>query len=330
MHREHGDFFDMEFSLGLIPLTFGPFLYLYTEYLIEGRKRFRSRDYLHFLPFALLTSSYFIFFKDVVEFNDTSYLKQDPYLWVRMVYALVFFGSILIYTLLTFQKLRQYRQQINTRFSYRDGTINLFWLNFIAILFSVTFIVYFIVGSINAVAFDRVIDTATISHVGLTILAFSISYFGLKQPLLFRNIEASPPEAPLVDEADDPEAKAETKPKLETQEANRIQQKLERIMQEEKPYLNAELTLHDLSALLNVSKPELTYLLNAHIGKNFFTYVNEYRLKAVIRRLENPDYDHLTIMAIAYDCGFNSKSTFNSLFKQFTGQTPSEFKKQRQ
>jgi AraC-like DNA-binding protein len=85
--------------------------------------------------------------------------------------------------------------------------------------------------------------------------------------------------------------------------------------------------LSELSAQINLAKHELTELLNVNIGKNFFTFVNEFRLKAVIRRLANPDYDHLTIMAIANDCGFNSKSTFNSLFKQAFGHTPSEYKK---
>ena len=78
---------------------------------------------------------------------------------------------------------------------------------------------------------------------------------------------------------------------------------------------------------MNMAKHELTDLLNVHIEKNFFSFVNEFRLNAVIRRLENPDFDHLTIIAIANDCGFNSKSTFNSLFKQHTGHTPSDYKK---
>jgi AraC-like DNA-binding protein len=74
-------------------------------------------------------------------------------------------------------------------------------------------------------------------------------------------------------------------------------------------------------------KHKLTALLNDHIGKNFFTFVNEFRLDEVIVKLKSPDFDHRTIMSIAYDSGFNSKSTFNSLFKKHTGHTPSQFKK---
>ena len=59
---EHGEFFDNQFSIGLIPLTFGPFLYLYTKYLMYRRYFFRSKDFLHFFPFLILTILYFLFF----------------------------------------------------------------------------------------------------------------------------------------------------------------------------------------------------------------------------------------------------------------------------
>ena len=97
-------------------------------------------------------------------------------------------------------------------------------------------------------------------------------------------------------------------------------------MDTEKPYLRPDLSLADLASTLDVSKSELTYLLNNYIGVNFFSYVNQYRLKSVLQKLEDSKFNHLTILSIAFDCGFNSKSTFNSLFKQHTGVTPSEYR----
>lgn len=336
MYNIHGEFFDAEFSLGLIPLTFGPFLYLYTCYLTKPEPGFRIRDLGHFLPFVLVTFAYFAFFKEEVNYSDSAYLSTDEYLWVRMVYALVFFTSIIVYTVLTFLRLSQYRRQINSQFSYSNSSVRLLWLNFIAGLFSFSFAIYFVLGSINALSFDKVIDTALVSHIGLTTMAFSISYFSLRQPRLFRQSSTELPKAKArlkVHTNDETEREnsgdRSNKARFTETEANLLQSKLERIMKEERPYLQPELTLNDLSILMNLPKHELTYLLNTHIGKNFFTYVNEYRLESVIRKLETPDFDHLTIIAIAYDCGFNSKSTFNSLFKQHTGQTPSEYKKNR-
>jgi AraC-like DNA-binding protein len=114
---------------------------------------------------------------------------------------------------------------------------------------------------------------------------------------------------------------------LKPDEAEKILQKLLEYMENEKPYLNDELTIQELSAKLNVSKHHLTQVLNINLGKNFFTFINEYRIEAVKKRLVDPNYDHLTILGIAYDCGFNSKSSFNGLFKQYTGVTPSEYRK---
>lgn len=327
LHTEHSEFFDMQFSLGLIPLTFGPILYLYTSYLVADRKRFRLLDTLHFLPFIIITLAYFIFFQDVVDFSDQAYLQRDEHLWVRMTFAIVFFASVITYTALTFVKLINFRKTIEAQFSYQDAQVRLFWLNFIAVLFSLSGLVVIVAGAYNAIMFKKVVDTSLLSHIGLTTVAYCISYFGLRQPTLFKveytvdeEEESDPLEAEALNEKD-------AKQRFTEEEAKRLEERLMLHMSEERPYLNPELTLGELSAQVNLAKHELTELLNVHIGKNFFTFVNEFRLKAVVRRLSNPDYDHLTIMGIANDCGFNSKSTFNSLFKQFTGKTPSEYKK---
>jgi AraC-like DNA-binding protein len=194
------------------------------------------------------------------------------------------------------------------------------------VLFSLSGLVVIVAGAYNAIMFEKIVDTSLLSHIGLTTVAYCISYFGLRQPQLFRTeytvkeTETEPEEIKVADK--------EMKQRFTDAEAQALIRRLMKHMEEERPYLNQELTLGELSAQINIAKHELTELLNVHIGKNFFTFVNEFRLKAVVRRLSNPDYDHLTIMGVANDCGFNSKSTFNSLFKQFTGKTPSEFKKE--
>lgn len=325
LNNEHGEFFDMQFSLGLIPLTFGPILYLYTSYLVAARKRFRPLDLLHFLPFVVITIAYFMFFQDVVDFSDETFLKEDEYLWVRVTFSLVFLTSVVSYTVLTFVKLINFRKTIEAQFSYQDRTLRLFWLNFIAVLFSLSGLVVVVAGAYNAMMFKKLVDTSLLSHVGLTTIAYAVSYFGLRQPSLFRSeylVEEEVPE-PANTESNE----KENKPRFSDEEAKILEERLIIHMNEERPYLNPELTLGELSAQINLAKHELTDLLNVHIGKNFFSFVNEFRLKAVVRRLGNPDYDHLTIIAIANDCGFNSKSTFNSLFKQYTGHTPSDYKK---
>jgi AraC-like DNA-binding protein len=324
LYSQHAEYFDVQFSLGLVPLTFGPFLYLYSCYLTDGSPRFKLRDMLHFIPFVLVTGAYLMFFQDVVDFSDEHYLMADRHLWVRISFALLFFLSVTVYTVLTFVRLAVYRRGLEAQFSYVDLRHKLFWLNFMAILYSISGVMVMLAGAYNAMRYARVVDTTFISNLGLTLIAYGISYFGLRQPSLFRTdlVEAAP--AP----ADDTAEGRQQKQRFSEVQAAELIAKLDRIMREERPYMNPELTLADLAAQMNLARYEVTDLLNVHIGKNFFTYVNEFRMEAVMRRLAMPDYDHLTIIAIANDCGFNSKSTFNSLFKAHTGLTPSDYKKQ--
>ncbi len=92
-----------------------------------------------------------------------------------------------------------------------------------------------------------------------------------------------------------------------------------------KPYLDRELTIYNLSDQLRISRHTLSEVINEHMGMNFYNLVNEYRVKEVKQRMKNEDYRQLTILAIAYDSGFNSKSSFNTIFKEKTGQTPSQY-----
>ena len=112
--------------------------------------------------------------------------------------------------------------------------------------------------------------------------------------------------------------------------ANEIERKLLTYMRDQKPYLNPELTIVDLSVQLQVSKHHLTQVINNKVGKNFFNFINDYRIEAVKQKLKDPNMKHLTLLAIALDSGFNSKSSFNSLFKQYTGMTPTEWRKSQE
>lgn len=94
----------------------------------------------------------------------------------------------------------------------------------------------------------------------------------------------------------------------------------------EKPHLNAELTIQDLSKQMNITRYHLTEILNNDLGKNFFNFINYYRVEEIKQRLLSSKFEHLTIVAIAFDSGFKSKSTFNSIFKQQTGKTPSKWR----
>ena len=328
---EHGEFFDNQFSIGLIPLTFGPFLFLYTKYLLYRRFFFKSRDFLHFVPFVLFTVCYFAFFKDNLIFDDHMVFTNDGYAFVRLLYAVSFLGSVSYYTYLTLTILGRHRRQMKDRFSYFSESNELNWLYILTAIFSLTYLTYFALGAYNVLTQNAYFNIAYISDIFLTILAFSVSYFGIKQPYLFKVVPEEKEDDFIAKNKDD-ESKEIEKYKNSNLTDEQKEEYIAHIyvfMKTEKPYMNPELTVQDLSKQLNISRHHLTEILNNDIGKNFFTFINEYRVEEVKRRLLDEKFEHLTIVALAFESGFNSKSTFNSIFKQNTNLTPTQWKNEQ-
>ncbi len=350
----HGEFFDAEFSIGLVPFTFGPFLFLYTKYLINPKKQFSPPEALHFAPFLVLVSIYFIVFK------DRFILKAFAF---SISISTFFLVTSVIYTAMVFWYLRKFRKTIRPNvFSYDTTSNRLFWLNYISVIFLITYVIYFITKFYSAFSGADSAGLETIPSIGLMIMTYSVSYFAIKQPNLFKDEaefeddeglyrrKVSDVIANMKQEETAPESLAEAVvppietpkpeetgvpapavPKTEVQELSpekaKQLQKMQQYMLSAKPFLNPELTLQDLSAKLNIPKHQLTMLFNNHLGKNFFEYINEYRIEETKLRMLDPAYEHLTLVAIAYECGFNSKSTFNTFFKHATGLTPTEWRK---
>jgi len=91
-------------------------------------------------------------------------------------------------------------------------------------------------------------------------------------------------------------------------------------------YADAELTLTTLAVKLNVHPHDLSRIINVGLNKNFNDFVNEFRVREVARKMQDPAFDRLTLLGIAYECGFNSQRTFNRVFKEIAGKTPAEYK----
>ncbi|HTJ52679.1 MAG TPA: helix-turn-helix domain-containing protein [Cyclobacteriaceae bacterium] len=98
-------------------------------------------------------------------------------------------------------------------------------------------------------------------------------------------------------------------------------------MVEKKPYLDAELTLSTLAKDLSMSRNQLSHLINVGVGANFYDFVNKYRVEEVKRLMTDPQVKNFNLLGIALEAGFKSKSTFNLIFKRFTGLTPTEYRK---
>jgi YesN/AraC family two-component response regulator len=107
---------------------------------------------------------------------------------------------------------------------------------------------------------------------------------------------------------------------------NEAVQKLLDFLEKKKPYMDEKITLSGLAQNLNMTRNQLSAVINNDLGSSFYNLINKYRVEEVKRLLSDPANDNFTILALAYEAGFSAKSSFHSIFKKFTGLTPSEYR----
>jgi AraC-like DNA-binding protein len=116
----------------------------------------------------------------------------------------------------------------------------------------------------------------------------------------------------------------------ENKENLALAQRLRLFMQTEKPWLNPDLSLEELAVAVGQKPKMLSIVINETLGQNFFDFINHYRVDEAKRLLTNPVDEKITVLEVLYAVGFNSKSSFNTLFKKYTGLTPTEFRRQQE
>lgn len=143
---------------------------------------------------------------------------------------------------------------------------------------------------------------------------YTHAYFALHQPEMFR--------LPLPSEQMGEKPKSSSAP---TANIDGLKDDLARLMRQKKPFLNSKLTLQDLADLMNINIHSLSRLINEGCNKNFYDFINEYRIEEFKKLVNDPQHKNLTYLAIALEVGFSSKTTFNRAFKKSTGKTPREY-----
>ena len=309
----------------IVPMLFGPFLYLYVRALLSSNPVFKRRDWIHFLPFVIFAVYTLIFSANKPVYN-LHFFEHDGFLVERIIFGLSFYFSISLYTIRTLVHLHRHRKRLRDYYSYDSEIITLRWVMFVGILFSIIYILVMSSGIFNLFILNReFIDPELFSSTGLTLLSFAVSFYGYKQTKL-ENAFVEPEEVQKrQSDIAKPTPSKYQKSSLKEEDMKRYLQELIQLMKDEKPYLNGELTIQELSDKLGITKHHLTQILNTKLILNFYAFVNEYRIEEVKQRLSDPRNKNLKIMSIAYDSGFNSKSSFNTIFKSHTGMTPSEF-----
>jgi AraC-like DNA-binding protein len=148
--------------------------------------------------------------------------------------------------------------------------------------------------------------------VAIPVFIYVIGYFSLKQPELFRIKEET-------------EKNTFKKKRLPEPEALLLQKKLDSLMVNEKIFLQNDLTLADVSEMLQTSTNNVSWLLNQVYKTTFYDFINRYRVHEFVKKVENKEHLKHTILALSMDVGFNSKSTFNKAFKETMRDTPSNY-----
>lgn len=162
---------------------------------------------------------------------------------------------------------------------------------------------------------------------------FYSAYYALRQPEVFAfptPVRAEIQELWQEDVPAPPDS-APSSPKQARLSPSQVaywQQRLHQLLETEKVYLEADLSLPALAQRAGLSTHELSYVLNEGFGVNFFQFINAYRVAEAQRLLASAQHQHLSLVGIAFEAGFSSKTTFNTTFKKVTGLTPSQFLQQ--
>jgi len=325
------------YSFPFVAFTYGPILFLYVKYMTEPEKEFKITNYLHFIPFVIFFIVSVIFRGDKVFADLTGFFVADKYISLRIVYSVCFLLSITIYSTLTFITIRKHQRHLKDLLSYASGRITLNWLKIISISFYTAYFILFILGGIDIFVNFLPFDPYYTVFVFIAVFSFVYGFYAIKQPVLANvligtdeNVHGQKKarkgkENIDINDENNSKKKRYMRSGLTETQARKYLDKILAFMDQEKPYLNRDLTIYDLSIQTGISRHHITQVLNDIYGRNFFTFINEYRVNEVIRRMKDPKNKNFTVLAIAYDSGFNSKSTFNTIFKNITHLTPTQY-----
>jgi AraC-like DNA-binding protein len=312
------------YSFPFIAFTYGPLLYMYVRHMTNAGLRFSPWNLLHFIPFTVFFAVSVIFRDKPIFDNLSGFFVIDRFISLRIVYSVCFLLSVTVYSILSFIKIRQHQARLKDYVSYTSARMTLNWLKILSISFYAGYILVFILGGIDILAGMLHFDPYVLAFIFITIFSFAYSLYAIRQPEIL-SFQTSAIEE---DDSNHDSQGKYARSGLHEEQAEEYLTRLLKYMDDEKPYLDGNLNINDLSRKTGIPRHYITEVLNEKHGRNFFTFINEYRVKEVISRINNPRYQHYTILAIAFDSGFNSKSTFNTFFKSYTGKTPSEYRDQ--
>ena len=306
------------------PLLFciGPFYYIYCRYLLDKNYKAGIKSILHFIPallvlllmmpFYSMPANQKISFIESLEANGSLVIPAE-----QLVFMALHVLQTVIYIYSAYKFIVKKEEELKEVTSDVLVVKKINWLNmfslYLAIYFALYFLLVLVLTFINS--FQVQIDYVMLLITSLSL--YAIGYSAIQSPEIFKSLpDLEFQSSELNIEVLQPELK----------NGNRfpgLKEKLLQFMESNKPYLKGDLKISELADSLSVPSHQLSQLINDEFLVNFYDFINKYRVGDAKKLLLEDDFK---ILAIAYEVGFNSKATFNRVFKKFTDLTPSEFK----
>ncbi len=298
-----------------IPLIFmiGPTYYFYIRSLLDKQFKLRWAHIFHFVPLIIAYLNQLSFYTlpaaEKIKRLDASMSAIEYNVSITFIIPIALHVmQTLVYLILANAKLKQ----VNPSGSEQNLKFKKWLQGFtwgFAFYWFMTFLWMLYLTLANA--FFQEVDyiSVLLTSMGVNILAYTAVY---------HNREFSQYLLALFTEK-------YKKSSLSPEQSQSLLRKIVKVMDEEKPYLDSNLKIIDLAKKLSISTNILSQVLNQETNKNFFEFINEYRIAEAMKRLSDPQFSHISILGIAMDSGFSNKNTFNRLFKKHTGLTPTQF-----
>lgn len=298
----------------------GPALWFYIKSFSSGRFIFKPHYLLHFIPFMLLTAIQYFSFIDLpveekIRLVETELFKEQVFYKISVI---CIGASTITYFLWALKMIKYHRDSLLNSFSKIDD-IDLNWLRILVIASLICY-------SINVALFnlDLVFHFATYRFLMFLTFSFGsvyilvLGYFGLRQGNIFIN-------STVVSSESDKENHVNHNNKYSESEDSDFIKALLSVMDNRKPWIDPGLTVSRLGEIMNVKAEYLSEVLNKQLKQNFFDFINSYRTNEFKNQVISGNNSHLTIMGIAYNCGFNSKASFYRAFRKFEGISPTGY-----
>ena len=307
------------------PLLHGPFLFLYINSLTKNYNKIRYIDLLHFIPFIIL----YIYLSPVLFFSSEAkvqiFIHGEDY---DIKYLPLFFMILLsgpVYIVWSLFALKKHQNNILKFFSFNE-IIGLKWLYYLTIGLGAIWLAIITSYALTyAIELIDITNRDIIIYFVFVLYVFIVGFKGFKQGSIFFDINH------ILSKAGQPGLNKIKKRQKEKQintvkDIDKILEEIKIYMNREKPYLEEKLTIIQLSENLQIPYYVLSQVINEKLNQNFFDFVNTYRVNEAKKKLCDPKFDHYTILGIALECGFNSKASFNRIFKLKTSETPTQYR----